>query len=93
MTKTGGDKPESRPETKTGGDTERRPEPKAAKQEQPEAKSGNGSDKKEPAPKPEGRLLPWEPVQLPAEVPKENPTEPRHEADADRRAETPGDGG
>ena len=87
------DKAGSRPEAKPAEEPQRRPEPKPAPQEPAEAKSGNGSEKKEPAGKPEGRLLPWEPVQLPAEVPKEKPAEPPRDADADRRTETPGDGG
>ena len=37
---------------------------------------------------------PWEPAQLPAEVKKDKPAEPRREADADKRAESPpSDGG
>ncbi len=68
----------------------------AAKSE-PEAKSGNGSDDAKPAAKPaakpEGRLLPWEPAQLPAEIKKDKPAEPQREADTDTRSETPRESG
>jgi len=70
-------KPEPKPEPKAESKPEPKPEPKAV------AKSGNGSDAPKPADKPEGRLLPWEPVQLPAEVKKEKTSEPRREADAE----------
>jgi ribonuclease E len=74
-------KPEPKPEPKA----EPKPEPKADAKPEPkaDAKSGNGSDTPKPADKAEGRLLPWEPVQLPAEVKKEKASEPRREADAE----------
>jgi ribonuclease E len=67
------------------GTSESKPEPKAEPKPEPKAdgKSGNGSDTPKPADKPEGRLLPWEPVQLPVEVKKEKASEPRREADAE----------
>ena len=74
-------------ESKSGGKPDRQPEAKPADDKaaggKPETKSGNGSDDTKPADKPEGRLLPWEPAQLPAEVKKEKPSEPQREADAE----------
>jgi len=61
--------------------------------QQAETKSGNGSEDKKPAGKPEGRLLPWEPAQVPAEAGKEKPAEPRREADADSRSDSPRESG
>ncbi len=90
------DKPERQPEQKAADRPERQPEQKAADkpERQPEQKSGNGSDGAKPAAKPEGRLLPWEPAPLPAEVRKDKPAEPRREADNDKRADSPpGEGG
>jgi ribonuclease E len=79
---------ESRPE-KPAEKAESRPEKPAEKAEsQPEKKSGNGTDGAKAAARPEGRLLPWEPAQLPAEIKKDKPVEPRPEADADKRAES-----
>jgi ribonuclease E len=82
------EKAESRPE-KPAEKAESRPEKPAEKAEsQPEKKSGNGTDGAKAAARPEGRLLPWEPAQLPAEIKKDKPVEPRPEADADKRAES-----
>ena len=89
-------KPEHQPEQKAAAKPEHKPEQKAADkpERQPEQKSGNGSDGAKPAAKPEGRLLPWEPAPLPAEVRKDKPAEPRREADNDKRADSPpGEGG
>ncbi len=92
--------PEDQPQAKARVEAESRPEPKktgAAANSKPESKSGNGSDDAKPAAKPaakpEGRLLPWEPAQLPAEVKKDKPAEPKREADADGRSETPTESG
>ena len=54
---------------------------------------GCASTPEKPAAQPEGRLLPWEPAQLPAEVRQEKPAEPRREADAENRSESPRDSG
>ena len=87
---------ERKPESKASADAESSPEPKktgAAAKSKPEPKSGNGSDDAKPAVKQEGRLLPWEPPQLPAEVKKDKPVDPQREADADAQSETPRDSG
>jgi ribonuclease E len=87
---------ERKPESKASADAESSPEPKktgAAAKSKPEPKSGNGSDDAKPAARQEGRLLPWEPAQLPAEVKKDKPADPQREADADAQSETPRDSG
>ena len=87
---------ERKRESKTSADAESSPEPKktgAAAKSKPEPKSGNGSDDAKPAARQEGRLLPWEPAQLPAEVKKDKPADPQREADADARSETPRESG
>jgi ribonuclease E len=78
-------RPEPKAEPKPEPKADAKPEPKAEPKPEPKAdgKSGNGSDTPKPADKPEGRLLPWEPVQLPVEVKKEKASEPRREADAE----------
>jgi ribonuclease E len=55
--------------------SEPKPEPKS------EPQPGNGSGDKDPAAKPAGRLLPWEPTQPPAEVRSEPAPEKRDPAD------------
>ena len=88
-------KPETKPEEKSDAKPEPKPEKKSDAKPEPKpekksgtatgAGSGNGSDAAKPADKPEGRLLPWEPVQVPAEVRKERSSEPQR----DNKAETP----
>jgi len=77
-------KPEAKAESKPEARAESKPESKADKK--PEPKGGNGSDGRQASDKPEGRLLPWEPVQLPAEVSKDKPSKSRREGES----ETPG---
>jgi ribonuclease E len=86
---------DGKPEPKAGTDTQKTPGPKtsAVAESRPEAKSGNGSDNAKPAARPEGRLLPWEPAQLPAEVKKDKPAEPKRDADSDGNSETPRESG
>jgi ribonuclease E len=95
---------ENTPGSKASAEVESRPKPKktdAKAKSEPEEKPGNGSDDAKPAAKPdaksdakpEGRLLPWEPAQLPVEVKKDKPAEPQREADADGRSETPRESG
>ena len=94
-------KTEDRPEAKAGDSAESKPKPKnrpeaktdAGEQGKPEAKTGNGSDDAKPAAKPEGRLLPWEPAHLPAEVKKDKPAKPQHEADAGSENDSPRESG
>ena len=74
-------KPEPKPDAKAESKPDKKPEPKP--DAQAESKPGNGSDAPKPADKPEGRLLPWEPAQLPAEVRKEKPSEAQRETSAE----------
>ena len=87
--------PEDKPETKPRARAESKPEPKpdAGAEGKPEAKSGNGSDDAKPAAKPAGRLLPWEPAHLPAEIKKDKPAEPKRKADAGGDSEPPSESG
>ena len=90
------DKAEREQEKRPANTADSQPEKQSAgrPETEPEKRSGNGSDGAKPAGRPEGRLLPWEPTQLPAEIKKDKPAEPRREADADERAESSsGDGG
>ncbi|MDH3756705.1 MAG: Rne/Rng family ribonuclease [Gammaproteobacteria bacterium] len=86
---------EDKPETKPRARAESKPEPKpdAGAEGKPEAKSGNGSDDAKPAAKPAGRLLPWEPAHLPAEIKKDKPAEPKRKADAGGDSEPPSESG
>ena len=92
-----GDKPERQAEPKEPAGERGKPAtteaPAADRGKAAEAKSGNGSDSAKPAAKPEGRLLPWEPVQLPAEVKQEKPAEAKREPDNAAPAESPRDSG
>jgi len=91
-------KPEPKSEPKAEPKADMKPEPKAESKPDTKAepksdtkadtKSGNGSDDGKPADKPAGRLLPWEPAQLPAEVRKEKPSEPQRDADAETSGES-----
>ena len=78
-------KPEPKPESKRESKSESKPEskPRPKPESKPDTKSGNGSDAPKSSDKAEGRLLPWEPVQLPAEIREEKPSKPRREADAE----------
>jgi ribonuclease E len=75
-------KPESRPEPKP------EPKPESKPEQTPAAKSGNGSDGTKAAARPEGRLLPWEPAQLPAETKKEKPAETQRDAEVKPEGES-----
>ncbi len=87
------EKASERPAAKPAEKVADKPAPDASRARQAESKSGNGSDDKKPVEKPEGRLLPWEPTQVPAEVRKEKPAEPRREADAESRGDSPRESG
>ena len=61
--------PESKPEPEAKPDAERRSEPAAKK----EAAAKPAVEDKAPEPKPEGRLLPWEPAESPAPAEEKKP--------------------
>jgi len=84
------DKTANPSEKKPADRTESPPEKKAAREpeSQAEKKSGNGSERAIAAAGPEGRLLPWEPAHLPAKIRKDEPAEPRREADSDDQNES-----
>jgi ribonuclease E len=63
-------------ETPTKSETPAKKVSKALADADAESKSGNGSAGKSAADKPEGRLLPWEPVHPPAEIKPEKVAEP-----------------
>jgi ribonuclease E len=79
-------KPEAKPDTQPAAKSDTQPEAKP--QTKTEGKPGNGSDGAKTAAKPEGRLLPWEPAHLPAEIKKEKPAEPQHDAGAKPEGES-----
>jgi len=74
-------------------ESKEKPAQKAKAAEKPTAsagadsKSGNGSTSKAPADKPEGRLLPWEPIHPPAEIKPTKPAEPVKVAEPAKPAE------
>ena len=89
------DKPAAEPKTEAA----EKPEPKPEAVEKPPQKSeatekpakkaesqagGNGSGDREPADKPAGRLLPWEPIQPPAEI-RSEPAPEKRESAADEK--------
>ncbi len=84
-------KPEARSDTKPEVKPEARPETKP--QTKTDEKPGNGSDGGKAAAKPEGRLLPWEPAHLPAEIKKEKATEPQRDSGANPESESSRDSG
>jgi ribonuclease E len=89
--------PDKRAESEVGaavesGSANREPQD-AERSRKSETKSGNGSDEAKPAAKPEGRLLPWEPAHLPAEIKKEEPSEPQRDAEAGAQGEPPRESG
>ena len=81
------------PKSDTAADTEKKPKAGPGDAGKTETKSGNGSDDAKPAAKPEGRLLPWEPVHLPEAVKKDTPPEPKRDADSGSEGETPRESG
>jgi ribonuclease E len=83
-------KPETKPDTKPEAKQDTKPEakPDAQPQTKTDGKPGNGSDGEKTAAKPEGRLLPWEPAHLPAEIKKEKPAEPQRDTGAEPESES-----
>jgi ribonuclease E len=84
---------EAMPKSGTAADSEGKPKTGPGDAGKPETKSGNGSDEAKPAAKPEGRLLPWEPVHLPEVVKQDTPPEPKRDADSGSEGETPRESG